>query len=99
MMISQKNHNKDLRDKAKAFENKMTYEEMRMAGKRLQEETQGAGLDQANISGSQFYRTTRGAMGTSMGMQGCLNSGNNYGYVARVRDMGVAKHRLQSAGV
>ena len=50
-------------------------------------------------AGSAFYRTTRGAMGTSLGMQGCLNQGNNYGYVARVRDLGVAKHRLNSAGV
>ena len=75
----------------------MTYEEMRMAGKKIENEQveKQLGLTQ----GSAFYRTTRGAMGTSLGMQGCLNSGNNYGYVARVRDMGVAKHRLQSAGI
>ena len=73
----------------------MTYEEMRMAGKRIQEEQDSRHA----ASGSQFYRTTRGAMGTSLGIQGCLNSGNNFGYMARVRDMGVAKHRLQSAGV
>ena len=38
-------------------------------------------------------------MGTSLGMQGALNQGNNYGYAARVRDLGIAKHRLQSAGI
>ena len=36
-MIAQKDHNKDLRERAKGFENKMTYEEMRMAGKRIQD--------------------------------------------------------------
>ena len=41
MMISQKNHNKDLRERAKGFENKMTYEEMRMAGKKIQESQEG----------------------------------------------------------
>ena len=51
------------------------------------------------MTGNAFYRTTRGAMGTSLGMQGALNQGNNYGYAARVRDLGIAKHRLQSAGI
>ena len=37
---------------------------------------------------SSFYRTTRGAQGASIGMQGCLNQGGNYyAYKARNRDI------------
>lgn len=100
MMLKQKTHNKELREKAKGFENKMTYEEMRMAGKRIQELEEQE--DYTGATGLQsFYRTQRGAMGTSLGMQGCLNAGTSFGYAARVRDLGggASRHRLNSAGL
>ena len=72
MITSQKSQNKDLREKAKNYD-KLTYEEMRKAGKEIQE--------QKDVNGS-FYRSQKGANTTSIGMSGVLNSGD-YGYVAK----------------
>ena len=60
MMLTQKSQNKDFRNRAKGFENKLTYEEMRRLGKQLQQECEG-GLSyseqQERESAASFYRT------------------------------------------
>ena len=52
-------------------------------------------IEQRDIN-SAFYRSSRGNMSTSIGMQGVLNQGN-YGYVSKSRQMS-QRSRLQSAG-
>ena len=54
---------------------RLTYEEMRKQGAK--------NMEQAMLNSS-FYRTQKGNMATSLGMQGVLNTGGaEYGYVAK----------------
>ena len=89
MILSQKAQNKDLRERAKHYD-KMTYEEMRQAGK--------THAEQQDVNGA-FYRSQRGNGTTSAGMNGILGSGD-YGYVAKGRlPTSSTKNRIMSAGL
>ena len=89
-MIRKKMQKTDQKDKTSASDfKKMTFKEMREAGKAIDEEKQMAAT---------FYRTQRGGvLAESIGMQSALNNGN-FGYLSKNR-VENQRQRMNSATI